>query len=103
MELNRTRKPESAKFPANSLLAGNCRLETGSYLTAHTATRRRSWPRRRDQGELNPPSLLKAGGYYAPLVERQSRGLIVNDVDPSARYDQRIIPTIRPRSPRDSG
>jgi hypothetical protein len=31
-----TRKPESAKFPANSLLAGNCGVETGSYVTAHT-------------------------------------------------------------------
>jgi ATP-binding cassette, subfamily B, bacterial len=32
-------------------------------------------------------SLMRAGGYYASLVERQSRGLIANDVDPSARQD----------------
>jgi ATP-binding cassette, subfamily B, bacterial len=32
-------------------------------------------------------SLMRAGGYYASLVERQSRGLIANDIDPSARHD----------------
>jgi ATP-binding cassette subfamily B protein len=31
--------------------------------------------------------LVRARGYYASLVERQSRGLIANDVDPSARQD----------------
>jgi ATP-binding cassette subfamily B protein len=31
--------------------------------------------------------LMRAGGYYASLVRRQSRGLIVNDIDPSARHD----------------
>ncbi|HZT19954.1 MAG TPA: ABC transporter ATP-binding protein [Dongiaceae bacterium] len=29
--------------------------------------------------------LLRLGGYYAGLVRRQSRGLIPNDIDPSAR------------------
>ncbi len=32
-------------------------------------------------------SLMAADGYYASLVKRQSRGLISNDVDPSARLD----------------
>jgi ATP-binding cassette subfamily B protein len=32
-------------------------------------------------------SLMRAGGYCASLVRRQSRGLIANDVDPSARLD----------------
>jgi len=32
-------------------------------------------------------SLVKAGGYYASLVRRQSDGLIENDLDPSARLD----------------
>jgi ATP-binding cassette subfamily B protein len=32
-------------------------------------------------------SLMRADGYYASLVKRQSRGLIANDVDPSARLD----------------
>jgi ATP-binding cassette subfamily B protein len=31
--------------------------------------------------------LVRARGYYASLVERQSRGLIANDIDPSARQD----------------
>ncbi len=31
--------------------------------------------------------LMRANGYYASLVRRQSRGLILNDVDPSARFD----------------
>jgi ATP-binding cassette subfamily B protein len=31
--------------------------------------------------------LMQQGGYYASLVHRQSRGLIPNDIDPSARYD----------------
>jgi hypothetical protein len=30
------RRPNSEKFPAIALLAGNAALETGSYLTAHT-------------------------------------------------------------------
>jgi ATP-binding cassette subfamily B protein len=31
--------------------------------------------------------LVRQGGYYASLVRRQSRGLIPNDIDPSARFD----------------
>ncbi|HZT24265.1 MAG TPA: ABC transporter ATP-binding protein [Pseudolabrys sp.] len=33
------------------------------------------------------PELMRLGGYYASLVRRQSRGLIANDVDSSARFD----------------
>ena len=33
--------------------------------------------------------LIRQGGYYASLVERQSRGLIANDTDPSAQTEGR--------------
>jgi ATP-binding cassette subfamily B protein len=33
-------------------------------------------------------ALVRQGGYYASLVRRQSRGLIPNDVDPSARAER---------------
>ncbi len=32
-------------------------------------------------------ALVRQGGYYASLVRRQSRGLIANDVDPSASFE----------------
>ena len=35
----------------------------------------------------NHRQLLREGGYYASLVQRQSRGLIANDIDPSAQFD----------------
>ena len=31
--------------------------------------------------------LVQLNGYYASLVRRQSRGLIANDIDPSATTD----------------
>jgi ATP-binding cassette subfamily B protein len=38
----------------------------------------------------NHRDLVRQGGYYASLVKRQSRGLIPNDIDPSARFDPTI-------------
>lgn len=48
-------------------------------------------------------SLMMAGGYYASLVKRQSRGLIANDVDPSARQDGTEYTDYSSRVPSGSG
>jgi ATP-binding cassette subfamily B protein len=48
-------------------------------------------------------SLMAAGGHYASLVKRQSRGLIANDVDPSARQDGTEYTDYSSRVPRGSG
>jgi ATP-binding cassette subfamily B protein len=48
-------------------------------------------------------SLMAADGYYASLVKRQSRGLISNDVDPSARLDGSDYTDYSGAVPRDTG
>jgi ATP-binding cassette subfamily B protein len=48
-------------------------------------------------------ALMQAGGYYASLVKRQSRGLIANDIDPSARLDGTHYTDYSARVPRDNG
>jgi ATP-binding cassette subfamily B protein len=48
-------------------------------------------------------SLLQAGGYYASLVKRQSRGLIANDIDPSARLDGTEYTDYSAPVPRSTG
>jgi ATP-binding cassette subfamily B protein len=47
--------------------------------------------------------LLRAGGYYASLVRRQSHGLIENDVDPSARVDVTADRDYSTSVPRETG
>ena len=44
--------------------------------------------------------LMQLDGYYASLVQRQGRGLIANDVDPSARGEGVDFSTL---VPADSG
>ena len=48
-------------------------------------------------------ALMAANGYYASLVKRQSRGLISNDVDPSARLDGTDYTDYSGAVPRDTG
>jgi ATP-binding cassette subfamily B protein len=48
-------------------------------------------------------SLIGAGGYYASLVHRQSRGLIANDIDPSPRLDGTEYTDYSEPVPRASG
>jgi len=48
-------------------------------------------------------SLLRADGYYASLVRRQSHGLIANDVDASACFDGSSYTDYSAAVPRDTG
>jgi len=47
--------------------------------------------------------LVRQGGYYASLVERQSRGLIPNDIDASASYDGSTYTDYSAPAPSDRG